>query len=165
MQVLSSTDPFLRCLVRPNWSEITASAYSLRRSRTGRKGPYAAYYVQIQPGGGSFVGCGLWHPDAEPVALLRRDFDRKSHKLKNVLRDKAVRKELFNGVPDDERQVVKAFVELNKENMLKTKPKVSRRAGARCHTLRLLRPVVRATTLRILTSLCFDYGITQLVGN
>lgn len=26
-----------------------------RRSRTGRKGPYAGYYVQIQPGG-SFVG-------------------------------------------------------------------------------------------------------------
>lgn len=25
-------------------------------SRTGRKGPYAAYYVQIQPNGGSFVG-------------------------------------------------------------------------------------------------------------
>ena len=42
-----------------------------------------------------------------------------------MLRDKAVRKEIFNGVPDDEKKVVKAFVELNKENMLKTKPKVS----------------------------------------
>ena len=26
------------------------------RSRTGRKGPYAAYYVQIKPGGGSLIG-------------------------------------------------------------------------------------------------------------
>ncbi len=26
------------------------------RSRTGRKGPYAGYYVQIAPGGKSFVG-------------------------------------------------------------------------------------------------------------
>lgn len=97
----------------------------MTRSRTGRKGPYAAYYVQVQPGGGSFVGCGLWHPDAQPVALLRRDIDRKSHKLKKVLLNKAIRRELFNGIPDDERKAVKAFVELNKENMLKTKPKVS----------------------------------------
>ena len=30
--------------------------FSAAWSRTGRKGPYAAYYVQIQPNGGSFVG-------------------------------------------------------------------------------------------------------------
>jgi len=30
--------------------------FSAAFSRTGRKGPYAAYYVQIQPGGQSFVG-------------------------------------------------------------------------------------------------------------
>lgn len=102
-----------------------AVAYNPSRSRTGRKGPYAAYYVQIQPGGGSFVGCGLWHPDAQPVALLRSDIDRKSHKLKKVLLDKAVRTEFFDGIPDDEKKAIKAFVELNKENMLKTKPKVS----------------------------------------
>ncbi len=28
----------------------------MERSRTGRKGPYACYYVQIQPGGKSLVG-------------------------------------------------------------------------------------------------------------
>jgi uncharacterized protein (DUF2461 family) len=30
--------------------------FSAAWSRTGRKGPYAHYYVQVQPGGGSFVG-------------------------------------------------------------------------------------------------------------
>jgi len=30
--------------------------FSAAWSRTGRKGPYAHYYVQIQPNGGSFVG-------------------------------------------------------------------------------------------------------------
>jgi uncharacterized protein (DUF2461 family) len=30
--------------------------FSAAWSRTGRKGPYAHYYVQIQYGGGSFVG-------------------------------------------------------------------------------------------------------------
>jgi uncharacterized protein (DUF2461 family) len=30
--------------------------FSAAWSRTGRKGPYAHYYVQIQPNGGTFVG-------------------------------------------------------------------------------------------------------------
>jgi hypothetical protein len=30
--------------------------FSAAWSRTGRKGPYAHYYIQIQPNGGSFVG-------------------------------------------------------------------------------------------------------------
>jgi uncharacterized protein (DUF2461 family) len=32
------------------------TAFSAAWSRTGRKGPYAAYYVQIKPNGGSVVG-------------------------------------------------------------------------------------------------------------
>lgn len=98
--------------------------FSAAWSRTGRKGPYAHYYVQIQPGG-SFVGSGLWMPDAAPLALLRRDVDGRPHKIKQVLMDPAVRKECFKGCPKDEKKAVKAFVEANKENALKTKPKVS----------------------------------------
>jgi uncharacterized protein (TIGR02453 family) len=30
--------------------------FSVTWSRTGRKGPYAHYYLHIQPGGGSFFG-------------------------------------------------------------------------------------------------------------
>ena len=93
------------------------------RSRTGRKGPYAHYYLQIQPGG-SFVGGGIWHPEAQPLALLRRDVDLKSHKLKKVLMDPGIRRECFKGIPNDEKKAVKAFVSQNSENMLKTKPKV-----------------------------------------
>lgn len=33
--------------------------FSAAWSRTGRKGPYAAYYLQIQPKG-SFIGAGIW---------------------------------------------------------------------------------------------------------
>lgn len=37
-----------------------------------------------------------------------------------------MRKEFLKGVPaGDEGKAIKAFVEINKENMLKTKPKVS----------------------------------------
>ncbi|MCJ1475556.1 hypothetical protein MMC13_004219 [Lambiella insularis] len=96
--------------------------FSAAWSRTGRKGPYAHYYVQVQPGG-SFVGAGIWHPEAEPLALLRRSVDRKAHKLKEVLMDPLIRKECLSGVPKDEKKVVKAFCASNSENALKLKPK------------------------------------------
>ncbi|MCJ1469921.1 hypothetical protein MMC07_008565 [Pseudocyphellaria aurata] len=96
--------------------------YSAAWSRTGRKGPYAGYYVQIQPGG-SFVGAGLWHPEAAPLALMRRAIDRKSEKLKNVLLEPSMRKEFFKSVAKDEKKVVKGFIDVNSSDMLKTKPK------------------------------------------
>ena len=98
--------------------------FSAAWSRTGRKGPYAGYYVQIQPGEGSFVGAGLWHPEAPPLALLRKDVDKKSHKLKEVLMGDRLRKEFMGGVSKDVGAVVKKFVAMNRENALKTKPRV-----------------------------------------
>ncbi|KAL9008400.1 MAG: hypothetical protein Q9173_006471 [Seirophora scorigena] len=92
-------------------------------SRTGRKGPYAGYYLQIKPSG-SFIGGGLWCPEAAPLAAMRRDIDRKSHKLKNVLLDPLLRKEFLGGVSKDDKKAVKAFCGQNQENALKTKPKV-----------------------------------------
>ncbi|KAJ9663128.1 hypothetical protein H2201_005799 [Coniosporium apollinis] len=96
--------------------------FSAAWSRTGRKGPYAAYYVQVQPQG-SFVGGGLWMPESRALALLRRDIDRKPHKIKRVLTDTGLRKEFFGGVVDDEKKAVRAFVSQSSENALKRKPK------------------------------------------
>lgn len=96
--------------------------FSAAWSRTGRKGPYAGYYVQVQPNG-SFVGAGVWHPEAPPLALMRKDVDLKSHKIKAVLTAAALRKEFFGGIGNDEKKAVKAFVGMNTENALKTKPK------------------------------------------
>ena len=97
--------------------------FSAAWSRTGRKGPYAAYYVQVQPNG-SFVGAGVWHPEAAPMALLRKEIDKKSHKIKEVLMAPDMRKEFFGGISQGEKKAVKAFVGMNTENALKTKPKV-----------------------------------------
>ena len=97
--------------------------FSAAWSRTGRKGPYAGYYVQVQPNG-SFVGAGVWHPEAAPMALMRKDIDKKSHKIKEVLMRKDMRREFLGGIKEDEKKAVKAFVAMNTENMLKTKPKV-----------------------------------------
>ncbi|KAL5051038.1 hypothetical protein BDW71DRAFT_194134 [Aspergillus fruticulosus] len=93
-------------------------------SRTGKKGPYAAYYVHCQPGA-SFVGSGLWHPEADKLALLREDIDGNSQGLKTILREEGMRREIFDGIPDDEDKAVEAFVSQNSESALKTKPKVT----------------------------------------
>ncbi|KAL9004198.1 MAG: hypothetical protein Q9188_002971 [Gyalolechia gomerana] len=96
--------------------------FSAAWSRTGRKGPYAAYYLQISPSG-SFFGGGLWCPEATPLAAMRHAIDRKSQKLKTVLMEPSMRKEFLGGIPKDEKKAIKAFCEHNRENALKTKPK------------------------------------------
>lgn len=68
---------------------------------------------------------GLWQPEAAPLAKLRNNIDRKPHKIKSVLAGAGLRKDFLDGVANNEQKVVKAFVEKNKESMLKTKPKVS----------------------------------------
>ncbi|KAF2629734.1 hypothetical protein BU25DRAFT_489737 [Macroventuria anomochaeta] len=99
--------------------------FSAAWSRTGRKGPYAAYYVQIQPDGGSFVGGGLWQPDAEPLRKLRREIDRRPIRIKQVLTDQRIRTAFLGGTPDNEKKVIKAFIGLtsNASTALKRHPK------------------------------------------
>ncbi|CRL18181.1 Conserved hypothetical protein CHP02453 [Penicillium camemberti] len=96
--------------------------FSAAWSRTGRKGPYAAYYVHFQPGS-CFVGGGLWNPDSEPLALLREDIDDNSAVLKEILRAPEMRREFLKGASDDDDAVVDAFTHHNRESALKTKPK------------------------------------------
>lgn len=56
---------------------------------------------------------------------MRQAIDTQPHLLKTVLLNGAMRKEFLKGVPaGGEGKAVAAFVEMNKENMLKTKPKV-----------------------------------------
>lgn len=98
--------------------------FSAAFSRTGRKGPYACYYVHIEPGGNCFVGSGLWHPDAAPVALLRADIDQRPERIRDILTSSEVRKYIFGGVSKDAKKAIKAFCKHNQENALKTKPKV-----------------------------------------
>ncbi|KAJ5143523.1 Conserved hypothetical protein CHP02453 [Penicillium bovifimosum] len=96
--------------------------FSAAWSRTGKKGPYAAYYVHFQPGS-CFVGCGLWNPEAAPLALLREEIDANSAGLKEVLRAPEMRRLFLNGAADDDDAVVDAFTHHNRESALKTKPK------------------------------------------
>ncbi|KAI1172089.1 hypothetical protein F4777DRAFT_563148 [Nemania sp. FL0916] len=97
--------------------------YSAAWSRTGRKGPYACYYVHIEPGH-CMIGGGLWHPEASALAKLRASIDERPHRIRRVLTDpEFVRTFLPNAVGKKEDKVIKAFADKNKENALKTKPK------------------------------------------
>lgn len=71
------------------------------------------------------IGGGLWHPEAAPVAAMRRAIDRHPQRLKAVLQDPRIRKEFLKGAAASEKAVVRAFCEGNSENALKKKPKVS----------------------------------------
>ncbi|KAL1644503.1 hypothetical protein SLS61_008771 [Didymella pomorum] len=79
----------------------------------------------IQPNGGSFVGGGLWQPDAEPLRKLRREIDRRSTRIKQILTNERIRKAFLGGAPDDEKKAVKAFIGLtsNASTALKRHPK------------------------------------------
>ncbi|KAJ5791017.1 Conserved hypothetical protein CHP02453 [Penicillium psychrosexuale] len=101
---------------------VACTHFSAAWSRTGKKGPYAAYYVHFQPNS-CFVGCGLWNPEAEPLALLREDIDENSGGLKEVLRAPEMRREFLKGASDDDDAIVDAFTHHNRESALKTKPK------------------------------------------
>ena len=98
--------------------------FSAAWSRTGKKGPYAAYYVQVAPGK-SFVGGGLWCPEPAPLALLRQDVDRNPNGLKAVLGGDELRSKFLGGAKG-EKQIVKAFTGQNADNALKRHPKVFR---------------------------------------
>ncbi|KAI5919632.1 hypothetical protein F4810DRAFT_475933 [Camillea tinctor] len=125
--------------------------YSAAWSRTGRKGPYACYYVHAEPGH-CMVGGGLWHPDNESLARLRASIDERPHRIRRVLLDPEFRRTFLSDAEvggknkkkqkktkgksknedaggdgeqsdDEEKAVLEAFAKANTEGALKTKPK------------------------------------------
>ncbi|KUI53588.1 hypothetical protein VP1G_00886 [Cytospora mali] len=97
--------------------------YSVAFSRTGRKGPYACYYVHCEPGS-CFVGGGLWHPDAGHVAKLRASIDEHPQRWRRILMDDGFRRTFLpTAKSGDEKSCLKAFAKANEGNALKTKPK------------------------------------------
>ena len=64
-------------------------------------------------------------PDAAPLAALRQSVDRSPHRIKRILMDPAIRRDILGGVKKDEKKATHTFVAQNAENALKTKPKVS----------------------------------------
>lgn len=97
--------------------------YSASWSRTGRKGPYACYYVHVEPNK-CFVGGGLWHPDGPALAKLRASVDERPGRWRRVLMDSTFR-ETFLGKGGKESVIYgkKKKQEEKKKKMKKTTKK------------------------------------------
>ncbi|GAA5989705.1 hypothetical protein JCM10908_000600 [Rhodotorula pacifica] len=54
-------------------------------SRTGRKGPFAGYYLQIAPKDRSFLACGTWSPGTNELKAIRDEILRDPSPLRKVL--------------------------------------------------------------------------------
>jgi hypothetical protein len=103
------------------------------RSRTGRKGPYAFYYLHCEPGN-TFVGGGIYMPDSKQLQKLRDSIDERPRRWRRVLNNDRLKRTFLPqavGKPGDEA-VLKAYAEVNKKDALKTKPKASKNPGNTC---------------------------------
>ncbi|CAH0018526.1 unnamed protein product [Clonostachys rhizophaga] len=97
--------------------------FSAAFSRTGRKGPYACYYIHCEPKS-SFIGGGLWCPDKDQLAKLRRSIDRHPERWREVLNTPALKRIYLPGVKPsaDDEKAIEAFFDKNQSNALKKKP-------------------------------------------
>ncbi|KAM0201338.1 hypothetical protein ACHAPA_005371 [Fusarium lateritium] len=98
--------------------------FSAAWSRTGRKGPYACYYIHCEPKK-SFIGGGLWCPSGEQMHRLRASIDERPNRWKRALNDEAFKRIFLPKVANksDPDAALLAFAEKNSQNALKTKPK------------------------------------------
>ncbi|KAG5770279.1 hypothetical protein H9Q72_002759 [Fusarium xylarioides] len=98
--------------------------FSAAWSRTGRKGPYACYYIHCEPKR-SFIGGGLWCPSGDQMQKLRASIDERPNRWRRALNDEAFKRTFLPKVANksDPNAALLAFAEKNKENALKTKPK------------------------------------------
>lgn len=72
------------------------------------------------------LGGGIWHADAQPLALLRRAVSRKPGRLKKILATEGIARDLLSIQGDINEQIaVDAFLSQNSDDALKTAPKVS----------------------------------------
>ena len=153
--------------------------FSVTWSRTGRKGPYAHYYLHIQPNGESFFGGNTWlflisdvtddqlgggyySSDNATLACMREDIDQQPHQFKSVLMNDNLRKTFFPGMKD-EKKVVAAFCKMSGDNALKTKPKVSQHPGFGNHGLARLLELLLAENSRAMMRItrilpCWNFG-------
>ncbi|HEY0030548.1 MAG TPA: DUF2461 domain-containing protein [Bacteroidia bacterium] len=74
----------------------------------GKKSFSAGYYIQVQPGGQSFIAGGMWQPETPQLNAIRQEIDYNAAEFKKIISAKVFKKYLGK---------------LSEEDMLKTVPK------------------------------------------
>ena len=59
--------------------------------RGGKKSGFAGYYFHCEPGN-SFVGGGLWQPDAQPLKNVRQEIDYNWDEFQSIVKEKNFKK-------------------------------------------------------------------------
>ncbi|KAI9373621.1 hypothetical protein BJX61DRAFT_533018 [Aspergillus egyptiacus] len=98
------------------------SHFSAAFSRTGRKRPYACYYLHLDPGS-SYVGGGLWAPEPPTIQLLRQSIDERPEEWRQVLTSEPFRSTFLPAAKKGRQAALKAFAAANQEGALKSRPK------------------------------------------
>ncbi|MEI8032882.1 MAG: DUF2461 domain-containing protein [Chlorobiaceae bacterium] len=66
-------------------------------NKGGRKSPYAGYYLHIEPGA-SFIGGGIYMPEAPVLEKLRREISDNFREWTKIVHDKAMAANFPDGV-------------------------------------------------------------------
>ncbi|KAE8363266.1 hypothetical protein BDV27DRAFT_146254 [Aspergillus caelatus] len=98
------------------------SHFSAAFSRTGRRRPYACYYIHLDPGS-AYVGGGLWAPEPPTIQLLRDSINERPEAWRQILSSENFRDMFLPKGKAGVEGALEAFAEANKEGALKTKPK------------------------------------------
>ena len=117
--------------------------FSAAFSRTGRKGPYACYYIHCEPKN-SFIGGGLWCPERDHLAKLRRSIDRHPNRWRQALNVPGFKRTFYPSIKPNAGadKVVQAFQETNKSTALKKRPQVCYLFSVALSTLSILRHLI-----------------------
>ena len=91
--------------------KVNISAYF---SKGGKKSVNAGYYFQIQPDGKSFVGGGLWMPEATELKKVRQEIDYSFSEFKKIISNPVFKKQY--GELEQEDKLVNVPKGYDKEN-------------------------------------------------
>lgn len=83
--------------------------------RGGRKSPFAGYYFHVEQGA-SFIGGGMWMPDAKPLKAVRQEIDYNWEEFQSILSAKNFKQtfgDLYKGADQSLSGVPKGY---EKEN-------------------------------------------------
>ena len=93
--------------------KINISAYF---SKGGKKSIYGGYYFHLQPEGKSFVGGGLWHPEAVELKKLRQEIDYCFPEFKKIIAASSFKKNYGQLERDENQMLVNVPKGYDKEN-------------------------------------------------
>lgn len=102
--------------------------YGAHFSRTGRKGIYGGYYLQVSPQN-TFIGIGMWHPEPIQLHAIRHQIATHPQPLKDIINSPAFVKHFGN--PKKGQNIFRT------EDQLKTAPKNYPKDHAEIALLRL----------------------------